>query len=613
MLHRIVPMILAAVVCCAQAEAQVPTMPAPNAAALWRDAQRLNREGLLAQATVAARAAMETGRSSGGVLDFTDLDAGTLLVELLHKQARYDEARQAAQEQIAYWDRQAAADGRSNRRDSRIISMLGRAIEASMQAGEKTQVTRLQEKLFAVASPDAGLWSLSPQEPRLRYTLADFSMPLMLGQWKVTKFEPAARRDDNTYVLYTQELKGGRLSAEIALSYDEAQRRVSAAQRQESLKSYQQRHQATPLELAMPDLALDGLTSFKRGEPSVCEGKECINVHWLMQRGDWRMDIDVTFAPGDEALAAEQMHQLFAALKWNSAPPLFRQRPMAEQVRDIESTAAIPGGMNKAAHLAQQALPDAYFAPEIARLQTYIGLAQYRQGNLDAARHSLDVAMPAWESAYADEILRHNAFDYAADIAYRQGRNQEAVALSRKLIAWMETGATLGWAVPNDGNTLVNRIKGVHLPLRVGDYRVRMESQGRFFYENLQTGAQLGLILGMSQSSDQELELLLRDFMSKTLSLQAAGVRKTGFSPKSDASGGAQPSGHQWEFDVTPLPDEQQVSSEDLFSGITHKTPTKMVFWIVDRKEQRSMLRAPVTDSGRSRLEAEQIAKALSW
>jgi tetratricopeptide (TPR) repeat protein len=621
MFNRAIPLVLVAAVWLLSSSSgawAVPTVQAqvrpPDAAGLMREAQRLSREGSLTQATVSARAAMEAGRQgSGGAFDFTELEAGDLLVDLLHKQGRYDEARRAAEEQIAYWEQQTAAMARSNRRDPRITSMLGRAIEASMMAGEKAHVARLQEKLFAVVRPDPGQWRLSSDEPRLRYNLADFSMPLTVGQWKLTKFQPAEKRDSHTLVLYTQALPGSRLSAEISLSYDENQRKVSAAERQAQLSAYRERHTPNALEVAMPDLAFDGLTAFKRGEPSECEGEECINVHWLTYRGDWRMDIDITFGLRDEAQAAEQMRQLFCALNWHSAPPLFRERPMARQIRDIEVVASLEDGVAKAAELAKQALPDAHFSAEIALLQTYIGVSQYQRADFDAARQALGLAVPAWEETFSNEILYRSALDHGADIAYRQGRSQDAVALNRKLIEWQESDATLGWAVPKDENALVNNRKGVHLPLRVGDYRLRPDTQGRFYYENLQTGAQLGLTVGMPVSSDQELESTLRSFMSKNLNLQAAGLHKTTFSPRSAVHGAAPATGHKWEFEVSPLPEAQGSSSADPVTDVSRKTPTKMAFWIVDRNEHRSMLRAPVTDSGRSRTEADQIAQALSW
>jgi tetratricopeptide (TPR) repeat protein len=585
---------------------------ATDAAGLMREAQSLNREGLLAEATVSAQAAIEAGRK-GGALDFTELDAGALLVDLLYKQARYDESRSAAEEQIAYWEKQAAANGASVRRDPRVTDRLGRAIEASMMAGERADVARYQAKLFAIASPDPGLWTLSRDEQRLRYDLADFSMPLILGQWKLTRFEPASKRDFASRLLFTQELASGRLSAEISLSYDEAQRKLSAAERQESLDAFHKRHLPSALEVTMPDLSFDGLASFKRGDQTECEEKECIKVYWLTLRGDWRMDIDVTFGSGDETQAAEQIRQLLAALQWRSAPPLFRERPMVQQIRDIESSATLPDGAAKAAELAEQALPDAYFSDEIARMHTYIGLSQYQRGNLDAARHSLGLAVPAWESAFKNEILYRSALDYSADIAYRQGRGQEAVSLNRKLIEWQKSDATLGWTVPKEENAFVNRRQGMHLPLRVGDYRLRPDTQNRFFYENLQTGAQLGLTVGVPQSSDQELESTLRAFMSKNLGLQAEGIHKTTFSPKSAIHDDSPPTGHKWEFDVRALPDGQGFSSVNPVIGGPYETPTKMAFWIVKRNGQRSLLRAPLTDNRRSRVAADQIAQALSW
>lgn len=585
---------------------------APSSAQLMHEAQRLSSENSLAEATVAARAAMEAGRK-GGAMDFTELEAGDLLVNLLHQQGRYDEARKAAEEQITYWDRQAASVGSTNRRDPRIAKMLGLAIEASMRAGERAEVPRLQEKLFTNNSPEPGLWRLSPDEPRLRYELADFSMPLLLGQWKLAKFEPAEKRDATTRLLYTQALVNGRLSAEISLAYDEAQRNYTTTQRQDWLKPYQEQREVRAVASAMPDLPFDGLVSVKLGRKEECDGAQCTNIRWTALRGDWRMDVDVIFRSQDEAQAAEQMRNLFAALKWQSAPPLFRERTMAEQTQEMDAAWERPGGWPKAAELAEQALPDAHFSEEIARVQTLIGVSQYRHGALDAARRSLGLAVPAWENGLTFQSLYSTALDYAADIAYRQGRDHEAIALNRTLVEGQQSDATLGWTVPKDENALVNSWKGIHLPLRVGGYRLRLGTEYRFYYENLQTGVQLGLTVGSAQTSDEKLESLLRSFMAEKLGLQAADMRRSTFSPKSAKPEKSQATGQKWEFDVTKLPDEKEVSDDDFVAGILRKTPIKMAFWIVDREGERSLLRAPIMEGEQTRTEANQIAQALLW
>lgn len=584
----------------------------PSPAQLMHEAQRLSSENSLAEASVAARAAMEAGRK-GGAMDFTDLEAGVLLVNLLHQQKRYEEARIAAEEQIAYWEQQAASVGSTNRRDPRITNMLGLAIEASMLAGERAEVVRLEEKLFAAVSPYPGLWHLSPDEPRLRYELADFSMPLLLGQWKLAKFEPAEKREATTLLLYTQELANGRLSAEISLAYDEAQRKYTASQRQDWLKPYQEQREVRAVASAMPDLPFDDLAAVKLGRQEECDGEQCTNIRWTALRGDWRMDIDVVFKSRDKAQAVEQMQKLFAALNWQSAPPLFRERTMAEQTQDMDSTWELPGGEPKAAELAKQALPDAIFPEEVARVQTLIGVSQYRHGALDAARRSLGLAVPAWEYGFTYQLLYGTALDYAADIAYRQGRTQEAVALNRTLIEWQKSDATLGWIVPKDENALVNSSMGIHLPLRVGDYRLRLGTEYRFYYENLQTGAQLGLTVGSAQTSDEKLESILRSFMSETLGLQAGDVRRTKFSPKSAEPAKSPATGEKWEFDVTKLPGDEAAVSDDFVAGVQRKTPIKMAFWIVDREGERSLLRAPIMGGEQTRNEANRIAQALFW
>ncbi|WP_339450499.1 hypothetical protein [Pseudomonas sp. EA_5y_Pfl2_R50] len=572
---------------------------------LMHEAQRLNDEGSLAEATPLSRAAMEASRESG---DNIQLDAGTLLVNLLHKQGRYVEARIAAEEQISYWEQQAAFFGQTLKGDTRVMRQLGLAIEASTMAGDQAEVTRLQESLFAIGNPYPPLWQLSTDEPRLHYELADFSVPLVLGHWKLTAFEPAHTREIPSRLRYTQVLPDGILSAEIFLSYDELQRLQDAAQRQEWRVSYQQISTASALASAMPDLPFAGVTFVKIDRQWGCDGAQCVGVNWLVRHGDWRMEIEATFPSEDRAHAAEQLHKLFGALKWRTAPPLFRDRSMAEQIRNMESSWKVAGGWRKSAELATQALPDAYFPDEIMRLHTYIGVSQYRHGAMDAARRSLDLALSGQGHHSFEEDLYQVALDHAADIAYRQGRDHEAVALNRILMD-RQSGAT-AWHVPDNKKALFNVWSDVQLPLRVGEYRLRQDSENRFFYENLQTGARLGLTVALPQSSDEDLEQVMRSFLAKNLQLQSGDVRKTEFSPKSAKQ---KTTGRKWEFDVTQLPGEKAISEEDFVTGVLLKAPKKMVFWIVNHEGRLSLLRAPILNDGQSATEANQIAQALSW
>lgn len=599
---------------------QVQAIP-PNATELLREAQRLNDEGSWAEATITARVAMEAGRESD-TFNYVDLDAGDLLVNLLHKQGRYVETRKAAEERIAYWELKAASFGRTGRRDSSILRMLAMAIEASMIAGERTEVARLQEKLFEIASPYPDSWHLAPDEPRLRYKLADFSMPLMLGQWKLVKFDPVGFREYAAYARYTQILEGSELTAEISLSYEELQRKQSPAQRQEWVESYKKFPTAPAFALPMPDLPFDGLPSVKVERKWGCEREKCVGAHWITLHGDWKLDVDVTFHSPDRAQVAEQLRQLFAALKWPSAPALFRERTMAEQIRDMDSHWKIPGGWSKAAELAEQALPNVFFPEEIARVNAYLGVAQYRRGDLDAASSSLGLALSGWEYVSYFGTLYEVVLDFAADLAYRQGRDPDAIVWNRALIDWQDE--SLDWGVPGDENALVHNRNGIKLPLRVGDYRLRFGTANRFFYEDLQTHAQIGFAAGSPQANEDELESLLRAFMTKKFRLLAGEVRKTNFSPKNVGKSGhhfskkvsdekPQVTGRKWEFEVTKLPDDEGVSAEMPIAAFQGKTPTKMVFWIVPRDKHRSILRAPIMEGDQSETAANEIAKALTW
>ncbi len=585
---------------------------APDAEELLRQAQRLNDEGLLAEAAAAALASLEAARRKDRALDYTELDAGFLLVKLLHKQGRYGEARDAAEEQVAYWEQQSAAFGRAGKGDRRSIRMLGLAIEASMMTGKAEEVARLQEKLFTVVNPYPKLWYLSPDEPRLHYALADFSLPLIIGEWKLTEFEPGRKRDYHTYIRYTQELKGSTLSASILLSYDEAQRKQNAQMREEWLKSYKNQT-AKALASSMPELPFDGLTSVKLARQWECDGQQCTNIHWAALRGDWRIDIDVEFSAHGESQVEEQVRTLFAGFKWRSAPKLFRKRTMTEQSSDIASYWAKPNGLSEAAELAELALPDAFFPDEIANLHSVIGVSYYRHGNIDAARSSFDRALSVGSYGPRDEKYHRPALDYAADIAHRQDRKREAATLNRRFIEWQESDATLGWGVPHGEDAFINRWSGIRLPLRISDFRLRIAGENRFYYENLQTGVQLGLTVNLSQSSDDKLEAMMRSFMKEKLRLEAGKLHRSKFSPKTSGSGDQQATGRKWVFDVTELSNDNEASTRDPATGDLHEKPKGVSFWIVDNKEQRSVLRAPITSNDKTMKDVNQIAQALSW
>lgn len=577
-----------------------------------QEAQRLSGEALWEKATVKARAAMEAARASKD-LDGPEFEAGYLLVILLHTQGKYVEALNAAEEQIARWDATSAAAGQTVSRDPRSLKMLSLAIEASMMTGERAKVMRLQEKLYAVASPYPDSWRLAPEEPRLRYELADFWMPLMLGQWKLMAFEPVDTRGAGMHVLYTHISAGSNLSAKISLSYKEKLRTLNAAQRQDFLESYRKTPITPALVLAMPDPPFNDATSIKVEKVGGCEGEHCVAVHWKVLNGDWIMDINVNFQSPEKDQAAEQVRQLFAALKWHSAPSLFRERTMAEQNREMDAYWAAPGGWSRAAELAEKALPDAFFPEEIARLNTYIGVAQYRLGDLIAARRSLDLALLAREHVSMLGTFYETTLDYAADIAYRQGRDAEAIALNRTLMEWQEENAGMGWGITDNENALIGWLHDIQLPWRVGNYRLKVDDVSRFSYENLSTRARLGLTVDSGPSTDVETESVMRAFMARKLRLQAGEVRKTAFLPQPAKKGVQQGIGRKWEFDVTKLHDEKVVSDEQPVTDSLLPSQTKMIFWIVDRGDRRSILRAPIVHGDQSEIEADQIARALSW
>jgi tetratricopeptide (TPR) repeat protein len=272
--------------------------------------------------------------------------------------------------------------------------------------------------------------------------------------------------------------------------------------------------------------------------------------------------------------------------------------------------------MGDGGKLAQAALPDAVFPLEIARLDTVMATAAYERGALDEARGLYQTGLAAWAYAgkgYHDETLYETALDRAADIAYRQGREDEAVALSKRYIEWVGD-RDRAWSLTEGRAELKSARTGQALPLRVGDFRLKPIGQKLFQYEDLRTGERLGLSVEQKAGiGDEALERSMRAFMRDKLGLEAGGLQASAFAPRAQEGGTGQLQGRKWVFELAPRQEDGRTLRLDGRAEGGAPAPVGMVFWIVDRGDSRSILRAPLTADRDGNARIERVAQALAW
>ncbi|WP_454676014.1 hypothetical protein [Achromobacter marplatensis] len=595
----------------AAADAPAETSPETPSPFLhhMQEAHRLMAEKDWPAADVAAGRALEAARANAN--SYEEFDAVATVVSLLHRQQRYAEARRAAEAQIAIFDeRDASQDA--------ISQLLVMAIREGAAAGEAADVARLQEKVYAQGNAYPGQWTREAAAHRLDYALAGMRLPLAVGRWALVSFKPADQRGERAQLDYLQTLDDGRaVTARVWIAYREDLRAKDAPARREALAKRMEtpdgdQTPAPDVEPALPDLPFKDAIAAKRAQQAEYPRGVGVEAQWIAVRGDWQVEVRASFAKDKQAEAVAQLRALFDAMAWDRDVRLFRDKPMAEQSREIESYWSMARDWPQAAKLAQAALPDAAFPLEIARLNTVTGRAAYGRDDLAAARRDLDVALAAWAhagKAYHDETLYQTALDVAADIAYRQGRTQDAVALSRQFVDWV---GSLGpaWSMPADGAALRNAESGMSLPQRLGDFRLEPIDPNRFYYRNLKTGEQLGLAVDQNAAlPDETLEASMRAFIEDKLGLRILDLETEAFSPVAQAGMNGEPQGRKWTFRVEAKPDDGRTID---VGGPAAAPPAQMVFWVVDRGNSRTILRAPLPANGAA-TGAAQFAQTLAW
>ncbi len=574
-----------------------------------QEAHRLIAEKDWPAATGAARKAVEAARQ--GENHYEEYDAVATLVRLLHKQQRYDEARREAEAQIVIFDKRNASEDATEQ-------LLVMAVREAAAANEATDVARLQARIYAQGNAYPGLWTRDAAAGRLNYTLAGMSLPLATGRWALVSFKPADSRTERAQLDYMQTLDdGSALSARIWVLYREDLRAKDAQARRQALarRMGEPEGDQTPApdtEAALPGLPFKDAVAAKRALQADYPGGKGIEAQWIAARGEWYVEARASFPQGKQDAAIAQLRELFEAMTWTGDVRLFRDKTMQEQDREIDSYWSMAHDWDQAAELSEAALPDAVFPLEIARLNTVIGRAAYDRNDLPEARRSLELALPAWahaSKAYHDESLYQTALDIAADVAYRQGRTQEAVALNRQFIQWVGSLGD-GWSLAEKSPVVVYDDTGMTLPLRIGEFRLEPIDSNRFYYRKLKTGEQLGLALNQNAAvPDDKLEASMRSFIEDNLGLRILNLKTEAFAPHAQEGMKGAVQGRQYTFQVEAKPHDGRTIS---LSGPFGAPPAQMVFWVVDRDKRRSILRAPLPAEG-IQTGVAQFVQTLAW
>lgn len=574
-----------------------------------QEAHRLIAEKDWPAATGAARKAVEAARQ--GENHYEEYDAVATLVRLLHRQQRYSDARREAEAQIVIFDKRNASEDATEQ-------LLVMAVREAAAANEAADVARLQARIYAQGNAYPGLWTRDAAAGRLNYTLAGMSLPLATGRWALVSFKPADSRTERAQLDYMQTLDdGSALSARIWVLYREDLRAKDAQARRQALarRMGEPEGDQTPApdtEAALPGLPFKDAVAAKRALQADYPGGKGIEAQWIAARGEWYVEARASFPQGKKDAAIAQLRELFDAMTWTGDVRLFRDKTMQEQDREIDSYWSMAHDWDQAAELSEAALPDAVFPLEIARLNTVIGRAAYDRDDLPEARRSLELALPAWahaSKAYHDESLYQTALDIAADVAYRQGRTQEAVALNRQFIQWVGSLGD-GWSLAEKSPVVVYDDTGMTLPLRIGEFRLEPIDSNRFYYRNLKTGEQLGLALNQNAAvPDDKLEASMRSFIEDNLGLRILNLNTEAFAPHAQEGMKGAVQGRQYTFQVEAKPDDGRTIS---LSGPFGAPPAQMVFWVVDRDKRRSILRAPLPAEG-IQTGVAQFVQTLAW
>lgn len=540
---------------------------------------------------------------------YEQLDASELLYTLLYQQGQYAQAVSQTDQMML----QAASDemGPVN---GQMQALIQRGLMAAVMAHDKAALDRYLQALKQESKPFAPLWQWDAERNQLHYQAAQFSVPLVQGRWVLFGLEPAQDRKDIAQLQYIYlKPDGKRLLARMRLSYDARLKEMDAETQQKWL--LEKRNMLASDQSSVPAMKLPGLPFTdtvqiqqarheKRGEGR----SDILHLDWALVRGSWNLTLGAEQLDSERDTALQQLPLLWQAVKWSKAPELPPQLPSQEQA--VTRAWQTDKDWPKAGQLARAALSDAQYPAELARLNTVAGISAFKAGQQAEAGRYLDQALQAWPYVSLFRLeseLIDQAQQYGAELATRQGRNEDAARLMRQYLR-NAGGLQNIWVQAKDPQVaeLENRRTGMVLPMRAAGFHLQepLDSQ-RMMYRDLMTEQQLGLTTGLKiPESDEAQEKLLRTALEKQFRLEARALKKSSFAAQTRAKD-RKPEGRQWTFEVS----EQKNIAQSKPGAAPIK---RVVFWIVDQGSSRSILRASVV-TPRDETRAEQLAQALNW
>lgn len=559
------------------------------------------------QATALAQSLLELTLPEGN--PYEQLDVSELLFTLQHQQGLHAQNLQLADRMLA-----AAASAKDGAVSGQVSALAQRGVMSAMVLQDSAAVARYQQVLRQDAPLFPAQWQWDSQAQRLTFQTAQLSVPTLFDRWVLVAVEAASDRSDASRLRYMYvKPNGQRMFATMQWRYDEDLVNADAAARTQMLDHRMESYAAASggaavqvAALAQPELPIAGaLQKRKLVRVASQEGADAVHMHWVALWGQWAWHMEVQAQQADHALAVQAASTLWQAVQWP------QQAPDLPQLASQPSLPwRSPHDWPKAGQLAREALGDARFPSEVARLNTVAGIAAFKAGEFAEAQQWLDTALQAWPYASVfDSTLIDNAQQYGAAMALRRGDSPAAAALLRQYLRNAGGLSNVLALSPDKRQAWIdNRRTGMRLPLQAaGLFMQEPDRWERIVFRDLSSEMIVGLTSGMPiPADDAQQEALLRKALVQQFQLQPGALRKQRFVSKLAAPGQPARSGQHWVFEVQPV-------ATDAGGSAQPAAPVRQVlFWLVDQGAQRAILRASVANAQQAR-QARQLALALRW
>ena len=545
---------------------------------------------------------------------YEQLEACSLLVQLLHQQGDYAQARQVVDEMIYVTQDQNTLGGSLPEQMSDLIQQ---GMKEALMADDHAALLRYQQMQRSDAKTYPALWHWELEKRQIHYQPAQITLPFVKGRWVLRHIQETDQRSRPTEIDYSYMTHdGSNIQTYISLSYNDAEqtpqeKRDELQHSKDMLLEISSISADAAMAEQVPDLPYKDAVQIKYATKEKSNGQDLQRIHWKAIRGHWLLRIEAQFLEKDAAVASAQLPVLIQQIiDWPDATELPGGQDFEARYTELYPVAANLDQWPQAATSAQAELPNAIFPRDIAYLQSIIGIAAFQAGDMSQAGKALNIALGAWpyvhyvsQSRYG-AALYEDALEYAAETAAQAGNEDQAIQLTHQYVS--STGKTdVDWQLHD--STLVHRRSKQVLPLRAAGFHIRPIDRHRFYYIDLNTNQQLGLTVNMSiPATEDEQEQMLTQVLERQFQLDVQAATRMTYAPDSQTQPGKQTQGTKWVFDVT------QQASGFANSASTEAPIQRVIFWIMDHGTTRSVLRASISDSAQER-RADQLADALPW